>query len=318
MFPIARGLPSLKGKPHAHHAHPQSRAGDQAQPQAAELVAIVHAAGHEVRYVSCASDDWQGALGESADLVAVAGGDGTVGRVAKALVGRNLPFTTLPLGTANNISRTLGLAETPLAQLAAGWSAARHVWFDVGVARGPWGMCHFVEGFGAGLFACTMRAADENRTLENLPEAQAKVAYALQMLRDRLGDCAAQALAVKLDGRDLSGDYVLAEAMNMQYVGPNLYLAPDCDLRDGLLDVVLVPFAQRGRLLRYLSEWQNGMLWPPDLPTYRGERLELEWTGYEVHIDDRVWPERGGAPVAARGRIEVTLQRDALRFLLPG
>jgi len=291
-------------------------AGDDAQPEGAELESVIQAAGHEVRYISGAGSDWLASLDDPADLVVVAGGDGTVGRVAKALVGRELPFTALPLGTANNISRTLGLAQTPVAELVDRWRDARTVRFDVGVVRGPWGVCHFVEGFGAGLFACTMPEADASRTLGGLTETEAKVAYALQMLRDRLAECAPQALAVKLDGRDLSGDYVLVEAMNMQYVGPNLYLAPDCDLRDGLLDVVLVPFAERARLLRYLSDWQNGILWPPELSTHRGKRLELEWTGYEVHIDDRVWPERGSAP-PPRGQIEVTVQRDALQFLLP-
>ena len=292
-------------------------AGDDAQPQKAELLSAIRAAGHEVRYVSGAGGDWLASLDDPVDLVVVAGGDGTVGRVAKALVGRDAPFTVLPLGTANNISRTFGLAETPVAALVERWKNARTVRFDIGLARGPWGVCHFIEGFGAGLFACTMPEADASRTLDSLTAAEAKVAYALQMLRDRLLECAAQTLAVRLDGRDLSGDYVLVEAMNMQYVGPNLYLAPDCDLSDGRLDVVLVPLAGRSRLLRYLSDWQNGILWPPELPTYRGERLELEWTGYPVHMDDRVWPERGEAP-AARGRIEVAVQREALQFLLPG
>jgi diacylglycerol kinase (ATP) len=222
------------------------------------------------------------------------------------------------MGTANNISRTLGLIDKPVPELIARWAHSREVAFDVGVARGPWGERFFLEGCGAGLFACTMPEADASRTLDQLVQAEARVAYALQMLRDRVDSCVMQALEIRLDGRDLSGEYLLAEAMNMEYVGPNLYLAPACDLRDGLLDVVLVPRAERERLSLYLSEWQNGASWPSDLPTYRGARLEMAWTGYPVHIDDQVWPEEGQPRAGnASGRIELSVRREALRFLVP-
>lgn len=293
-------------------------AGDEGNPESAELQQLMRAAGHDVRYVSCARGDWTDSLGEGADLVVVAGGDGTVGRAAKALVGRRVPFTALPMGTANNISRTLGLVDKPVAELIASWAHSREVAFDVGVARGPWGERYFLEGCGAGLFACTIPEADASRTLNQLEQAEARVAYALQMLRERVDACATQTLDIRLDGRDLSGEYVLAEAMNMQYVGPNLYLAPDCDLRDGLLDLVLVPAAERERLSAYLSEWQNGALWPSNLPTYRGTRVEMTWTGYEVHIDDGVWPA-SGAPESrlAPAPIALTVLRGAARFLVP-
>src|SRR5688572_32929133 len=41
----------------------------------------------------------------SCDLVAVAGGDGTVGKVANQLVGSGVAMTVIPVGTANNIAR---------------------------------------------------------------------------------------------------------------------------------------------------------------------------------------------------------------------
>lgn len=292
-------------------------AGDDANPEAAELQQLVRAAGHEVRYVSCASEGWTDRLAADSDLVVVAGGDGTVGRAAKALAGRDVPFTALPMGTANNISRTLGLVDRPVPELIASWAHSREVAFDVGVARGPWGERRFLEGCGVGLFACTMPEADENRTLEQLPQAEARVAYALQMLRERIDHCAVQRLDVRLDGRDLTGEYILLEAMNMAYVGPNLHLAPHCDLADGLLDLILVPASGRERLRRHLAQWQNGALWPADLPTYRGKRIEMTWTGYEVHIDDVVWPGRDDAPGAGPAPVTMTVLRGALTFLVP-
>jgi YegS/Rv2252/BmrU family lipid kinase len=51
----------------------------------------------------------RGALVRGADLVAAAGGDGTVSDVAEALVGTDVPLGILPVGTANALARELGI-----------------------------------------------------------------------------------------------------------------------------------------------------------------------------------------------------------------
>lgn len=291
----------------------QPGAGDGSQPAAAELRQLIRAAGHDATYVS-AREDWHAALDAPADLVVVAGGDGTVGRVAQALVGRERPFTALPLGTANNIARTLGLADRPVAELIAAWEHGVVTRYDVGLARGPWGERHFIEGCGAGIFARLLPEADAHPTLEALAHADAKLDYALQLLRDRLVSCTVERIELALDGGDLSGDYLMLEAMNMQYVGPRLYLAPACDLADGLLDVVLVRADERDELHRYLSDWQNGREWPVALAMRRASRIELRWTGFPFHLDDTSWPECD-EPLPAHGSIELSVLRGALPFL---
>lgn len=49
------------------------------------------------------------------DLVVVGGGDGTVNTAAPALLETGLPFALLPLGTANDLVRTLRLPDDPVA-----------------------------------------------------------------------------------------------------------------------------------------------------------------------------------------------------------
>ena len=289
-------------------------AGDDDQPDGEDLQALVRDAGHDVRYQSSDEDNWAAVLDEPADIVAVAGGDGTVGRIAKRLIGRDIPVAPLPLGTANNISKTLGLTELTLKEIVAGWSAGRRIAFDVGVAKGPWGTRYFVEGMGVGLFARSISIADENKTLASLKDADAKVAYALEMLRRRLTQCAPHALALTLDGRDMSAEYVLFEAMNMEFVGPNLYLAPEILPADGLLDVVLVTTAERDKLAASLADWKRGDLAHPELKRVRARRIALEWTGFEVHFDDEAWPPADTDPPALK-TIEVSVEHDALAFL---
>ncbi|MES2564144.1 MAG: diacylglycerol kinase family protein [Pseudomonadota bacterium] len=296
--------------------HPS--AGDDDQPDAEALTRLLRHHSHTVRYQSADEDIWGAVLDEPADLVVVAGGDGTVGRVARKLIGRDLPLAPLPLGTANNISRTLGLTGRSIDEIVQGWRHAERITFDAGVAQGPWGSRYFIEGFGIGLFACTIPAAERSKTLQNLDEAQAKVAYAVGMLRERLHRCPSLHLQMKLDGRSLSDDYVLFEAMNMEFVGPNLHLAPDMRPNDGLLDVVLVTADERDALEEPLSKWQHGSLERPHLTSHRARAITLNWTGYEVHIDDEPWPGKGDQALPQSAQIELEVLPNALEFLAPG
>lgn len=284
---------------------------------AEHLRRLIRGAGHEVRYHSGADAGWEAILEEPADLVAVAGGDGTVTRVAKRLPGRGVPLAVLPQGTANNVARTLGVFDVPLADLVAGWERGRRRRYDLGTAHGPFGSVLFAEGVGLGLFAWTLPHADASPTIANLNDPQAKVAYAIQMLRERLRIYPAQSVRASLDDRDLSGEYVLLEAMNTRYIGPNLFLAPAAEIDDGCLDVVMVTEAERERFEAYLASWQRGWHRPPDLPCRRGRRLCIEWERYELHIDDELWPgELDGAGMAP-GTIELRGGGPSVEVLLP-
>ena len=106
-----------------------------------QLIELITRAGHEVTYHK-AKRSWQSALDSEPDLVVAAGGDGTVSEVARAIGGRNMLVTALPLGTANNIAGWLGIAGVPVDQLVMNWDDGDMQPFDVGVADGPWGVAY--------------------------------------------------------------------------------------------------------------------------------------------------------------------------------
>ena len=177
--------------------------------------------------------------------MAVAGGDGTVGKVARSLVGSRIPIAVLPMGTANNVARTLGLTGTTfqdLQDLIEGWNAARCVNFDVGVAKGPWGSKYFIEGFGVGLFAETMFHIEngQHSHVSHSEDPEEEIGAILKVLKKQLSNYSPKDLTVRLDGQNLTGDYFLLEALNVRYIGPNLDLAPRAEINDGFLDVVFV------------------------------------------------------------------------------
>jgi diacylglycerol kinase (ATP) len=292
-------------------------AGADSHPTASQLQALIREAGHKVRVQSIKEEGWRRVFKKSADLVAVAGGDGTVGKVARRLVGRSVPIAVLPMGTANNISKTLGIAGMTVFQLIQGWKKAHRLPFDAGVAKGPWGERYFIEGLGAGLFARAMPSMDRNRTMANLTETDVKLAYAIQILRERLEEHPPMELRAALDGKDISGKYLLFEAMNTRHIGPNLFLAPNVARSEGLLDIVFVSGKDRKKLAKYLANWQAGKLWPPEFGVGRGKRLEIEWTGYPLHLDDQIWPKKGKPKPKPPVMIQIKMARAALEFLVP-
>ena len=111
-------------------------AGSTDESCADEIANSIRAAGHSVVCQSCRNAGWEKALLEPGDLVAVAGGDGIVGTVAKQMIGKSVPIAVLPMGTANNIASTLGLTGLSMDDLIRGWRSARRIQLDVGAAHG--------------------------------------------------------------------------------------------------------------------------------------------------------------------------------------
>jgi diacylglycerol kinase family enzyme len=294
-------------------------AGTDERPSADELLRLVQAAGHEAVLRLATDDGWKSAVEQPADIVVVAGGDGTVGKVAKSLVGKGIPIAVLPLGTANNIAKTLGLSDKPLQQLIFGWAAARRIKFDVGVANGPWRSKFFIEGLGIGLFTETMYRLDatSNADLAHLDGTDAKITSVMEILKKRLQSPPVKKLKATLDGRDVSGEYILLEVMNTSYIGPNLCLAPHADPCDGLLDIVFVVRGEEDKLNKCLSDCIEGKLTPPTLTVRRGKHLQVQWERFAVHIDDEVWPDSVETAPRLSSPIDVTIKTHALEFLAP-
>jgi len=287
-------------------------AGDGVHNNLRELVDLIHAAGHELRCRSSKDPLIASAFGEPADLVAVAGGDGTIVKVARLLRGRKTPIAPLPMGTANNISTALGLTRSSLEEQIFGWKAGETIMIDIGLARGPRGARSFLESFGAGLLPRVMaqheRAASE-------AGAEARLADAVSQFRRAAQRAPAIEVKAQLDERDVSGRYVLIEAMNVGWAGPKLNLAAEADPADGQLDLVLVPEADRALLLECLVAREHGAAWPHRLRTFRGRHVRIEQANFSVHVDDDVWHDersRDGEP-----RVIDVFIRERMAFLLP-
>src|SRR5688572_11098666 len=90
-----------------------------------ELIKQIEAGGFKCSYSSTKQFRWENIETDDIDFLILAGGDGTVRKVADELLDRkvtdkNLPLGLLPLGTANNIAKTLELSDSA-AKIIDGW-----------------------------------------------------------------------------------------------------------------------------------------------------------------------------------------------------
>ncbi|HYR00238.1 MAG TPA: diacylglycerol kinase family protein [Casimicrobiaceae bacterium] len=286
-------------------------AGDGQGPDLEDVLALIRGDGHDVRYRSSKDTHLGAFLARPADLVAVAGGDGTIAQVAKALRRKRTPIAPLPTGTANNICTALGLTRLTLREQVSGWKTADARRFDIGEVSGPWGLRYFVESVGVGMIPRMIIAAQRDGSGKRKGKRR-RNARAIRLAVRHLRDCPGIALDARIDGRSCEGRFLLFEVMNISLVGPNLCLATSADPTDRLFDVVVVREFERELLRECLEAEEEGAAWPHELTTIRGSRLEFASGGFPVHVDDEIYLRtsgdgRRGAPIRLAMRQGVTM-----------
>lgn len=293
-----------------------------------ELIDLLAKSGFRARHLDAKNKEHLRSLRKlRGGLVVVAGGDGTVGKVSRRVAGNGVTLAVLPLGTANNIARSLGI-EGEVPDLIAGLKRAKRKPIDVGIAKGPWGERVFLEGIGAGLFADVMAAidsgrrsrrkrpaGDENHKIKFAPDDK-HLEAALQALAEALPQAKPKATHVSIDRKAISGTFLLVEVMNMPFFGPNLHLTPDADPGDGKFDVVLLGEGHREEFKGYLQHRLEGGKDAPVLTAMRARRVAFEWAGAKLHVDDKSVAMHDGDN-GKSNVIKVKLERAALDFLIP-
>jgi diacylglycerol kinase family enzyme len=171
-------------------------------PNADELMRQLKAAGFRPKYQS-SKDGYRQTLLKGWDLVIVAGGDGTVARVARRLRNREIPLAILPIGSANNIARALGL-NGDIDALISHLPTAQPKRLYIGVARGPWGKRRFLEAVGFGTIA---KAIAHSGPKPPKPLRIDMGREELQIFRGSEG----RALRDRRDGEVFAGEFLLVE-----------------------------------------------------------------------------------------------------------
>ena len=147
-------------------------------PSAAELRDAARRRGVIVRFLQEGDDLADVARQANADVLGMAGGDGSLAAVAEVAIEQDVPFVCIPFGTRNHFARDLGLDRNePLAALVA---------FDDGVERrvdvGRVGDRLFLNNVSLGLYARLVHRRELHRRRR---DALARLRAVALTLRDR-------------------------------------------------------------------------------------------------------------------------------------
>jgi diacylglycerol kinase family enzyme len=263
------------------------------------------ARGHKVREVN--PDEELGKnLALKSDVVIAAGGDGTVLSVARRLVKTEVPLCIFPLGTANNLARSVGMPND-LDLLVDLLDDPHERDLDIGVATGSWGERYFCESAGVGWFSEALQVAVTEK--DKAPER------AISRLRELLSEYQARRWTVTLDGQDASGAYLSVDVMIARSFGPNLQLGENAEPFDGEFDVVMLKPKDLERLDAYLHALSdNPAATPPRFPTRKAKHVHVVLEDERLRIDDAVRPK----PDAPRSHFaDLRLLEGAVRLWLP-
>jgi diacylglycerol kinase family enzyme len=267
-----------------------------------EIRALIEGHGHRIVHVVDKETSAELVLERATDLVVAAGGDGTVAAAARVLAGQHIPLAILPLGTANNIAKSL-CCEGPAEQLIRGWDHAQPRPLDLGIVSGDWGRDRFIESVGAGLIPAGIAAAKAERA-----GATAKPEDAIQSFRNVLSELPARRWTITIDGIVTIDDFLLVEVLNIPSIGPNIVLSQEADPSDGFLSVVIATEQHRQALDDYLAHREAGHDCPLALTPRQARRVEIQgWT--DVHVDDQLLHSDASETVS------IGIEPGALEFL---
>ncbi|CAB4876653.1 MAG: YegS/Rv2252/BmrU family lipid kinase [Actinobacteria bacterium] len=228
---------------------------------------------------------------------AALGGDGLVGAVAAGCAESGGLLAVLPGGRGNDLARVLGIPNDPAAAVAIALDGkAGHI--DMGEGNGTPFCCIASCGYDS----------DANR-IANEAKVPGALSYLYAALRALISWKQAH-FKIEIDGDaiELNGFSVIVA--NSKAYGGGMFIAPDADLQDGLLDVVTIEGNSRLRFLALLPLVFKGKhISTREVTVRRGATVRIEADRpFTVYAD--------GDPLCDLPAV-ITVRPDACRVMLP-
>ncbi len=170
----------------------------------------------------------QQAISWAADIIVACGGDGTINEVARHLAGTNIILGIIPRGSGNGLASHLKIPkkiENCLHIIKNGLTIS----IDTALA----GDIRFFSNCGMGF------PAELIHQYEMIPQRKLSGYFkaGLASLKS-IGN--AQAMHIRCNGRETASKHLFIS--NSNKMGYNMTLGPAASLRDGLLDVLIIPY----------------------------------------------------------------------------
>ncbi|HEY9804075.1 MAG TPA: lipid kinase [Leptolyngbyaceae cyanobacterium] len=184
---------------------------------------------------------------DKVDLVIVGGGDGTLNAVVDALVETQLPLGILPLGTANDLARTLGISNSlPEACKTIAQGELRRI--DLGWVNGK----HFFNVASLGLSVKITR-----RLTKEFKRRWGVLAYAVTALQV-IWKSRPFTAEIRTKDRVFRAKTVQIAVGNGRYYGGGMAIVPDARIDDQRLDLYSLEISHWWEIIPLLPAMRNG------------------------------------------------------------
>ena len=236
------------------------------------------------------------AVASGVDVIVAAGGDGTAGIVAEGLIGSSTALGILPLGSAMNIGRSLGI---PRDIGAAARIVADGEIVEVDVGRAPDGL--FFEMASVGINAAVL--AEAHKLAEGAYDSILGMLRAIVTYRPAT-------MTIEMDDETVETGALMIVVANTPFTGAGLALAPEARLDDGRFDIAVYRHFSRWELTRHvLSILAGRRRYSPKVRTFRSARVRIT-----AH---RPLPVRADARSLGATPVEFEVVPRALRVVVP-
>jgi diacylglycerol kinase (ATP) len=191
------------------------------------------------------------------ETVVALGGDGTVHEVVNGLMqveeSRRPRLGVVPLGSGNDFSAGIGVPRDPTAAVRRIFQGGSVKSVDIGRVKDASGRIEYwCNVLGIGFDAAI------NIQSRNIPWLHGFWMYLAAILRTIILKYDRPLLDIDLDGKKISGRYLMLTIGNGAREGGGFRFAPDAKMDDGWLDYMLIDSISRLKMLRLLPEVMQG------------------------------------------------------------
>lgn len=176
------------------------------------------------------------------------GGDGTLNEVAQGVVHYdNAQLTNLPYGTGNDFIRIFSKdGEFSLENLIDGEV------MDIDYIETSEGVSVNITTIGL-----DARVARGMQKYKRIFKQNGQLPYVISIFENIVTPMSRN-LKIEIDGKDVSGDYVVLLVANGNYYGGGFNPVPDASVTDGKLNVLLIKKLSRLTVARVINAYKNG------------------------------------------------------------